>query len=168
MQDWVLWEACPARRTRATCRCPRLCKHLPQHRPALARAGVDPISMSVGGRTTPLDDRGSILDICKYDFCSCCRPACFDRPPAPSDSFYRYDDFEAFSLPSHALNHPWELHLPRELVSHDVNAEDWCVTCSARVMRVPERLQSTDIQGKVHRRPREGEHHRGDTRLDGA
>lgn len=54
------------------------------------------------------------------------RPACFERPPATQDSFFRYDEFGAFSLPSQALNHPWELHLPRELVSHDVNEEDWC------------------------------------------
>ncbi|KAK1926418.1 hypothetical protein DB88DRAFT_164213 [Papiliotrema laurentii] len=53
------------------------------------------------------------------------QPACFERPPAAQDSFFRYDEFEAFSLPSQALNHPWELHLPRELVSHDVNEEDW-------------------------------------------
>ena len=94
--------------------------------------------MSAGGRTTPLDDHTLPLPYAKFSACSCCRPACFERPPAPSDSFYRYDDFEAFSLPSHALNHPWELHLPRELVSHDVTAEDWCVTrtCPGRPIRL--------------------------------
>jgi len=76
---------------------------------------------------------------------SCCpaydRPVCFERPPAPTDSYFRYDEFEAFSLPSYALNHPWELHLPREVVSHDVSEEDWyvraafclCHLCRARI-----------------------------------
>ncbi|WWC59202.1 uncharacterized protein I303_101752 [Kwoniella dejecticola CBS 10117] len=53
------------------------------------------------------------------------QPACFDRPPAKADSYFRYDQFEAFSLPCSSLNYPHQLHLPPELVSHDVNEEDW-------------------------------------------
>ncbi|ORY26862.1 hypothetical protein BCR39DRAFT_497755 [Naematelia encephala] len=53
------------------------------------------------------------------------QPSCFDRPPAQTDSYFRYDPFEAFSLPAAALNRAWELHLPRELVSHDVGEDDW-------------------------------------------
>nr|XP_031861902.1 uncharacterized protein CI109_002731 [Kwoniella shandongensis]KAA5528974.1 hypothetical protein CI109_002731 [Kwoniella shandongensis] len=53
------------------------------------------------------------------------RPACFDRPPAKADSFFRYDPFEAFSLPAKNLNHPHQLVLPPELVSHGVGNDDW-------------------------------------------
>ena len=51
----------------------------------------------------------------------------------PSDSFYRYDDFEAFSLPARRLNQPWELHIPEELVSHDINESEWFVMNVPRV-----------------------------------
>ncbi|ORX34395.1 hypothetical protein BD324DRAFT_583336 [Kockovaella imperatae] len=53
------------------------------------------------------------------------QPSCFDRPPAPADSYFRYADFEPFSLPASSLNHIWELHLSREFVGHDVSEEDW-------------------------------------------
>nr|XP_019047448.1 hypothetical protein I302_04061 [Kwoniella bestiolae CBS 10118]OCF26378.1 hypothetical protein I302_04061 [Kwoniella bestiolae CBS 10118] len=53
------------------------------------------------------------------------KPHCFDRPPAKSDSYFRYDPFQPFSLPCSSLNYPHQLHLPPELVSHDVNEEDW-------------------------------------------
>ncbi|WWD00322.1 hypothetical protein V866_007233 [Kwoniella sp. B9012] len=53
------------------------------------------------------------------------QPPCFDRPPAKSDSYFRYDPFQPFSLPCSSLNYPHQLHLPPELVSHDVNEEDW-------------------------------------------
>ena len=45
----------------------------------------------------------------------------------PTDQYYRYDEFEAFSLPARGLNHPWELLVPPELVSHDVNQSEWSV-----------------------------------------
>ena len=61
----------------------------------------------------------------KYKHAHDSRPSCFDRPPAPNDSYFRFADFEAFSLSAKSLNHPWELHLPRELVSHDISEEDW-------------------------------------------
>jgi hypothetical protein len=53
------------------------------------------------------------------------RPNGFDRPPANADSYFRYDHFDAFALNARALNEAWKLHLPRELVGHDVNQEDW-------------------------------------------
>lgn len=53
------------------------------------------------------------------------RPPCFDRAPAANDSYFRYDEFEAFALSSRALNEAWKLHIPRELISHDVTEEDW-------------------------------------------
>ncbi|WWC67693.1 uncharacterized protein I206_101605 [Kwoniella pini CBS 10737] len=53
------------------------------------------------------------------------QPACFDRPPAKSDTYFRYDQFDAFSLHCSSLNYPHQLHLPPELISHDVNEEDW-------------------------------------------
>ncbi|WVR04437.1 hypothetical protein IAU60_001440 [Kwoniella sp. DSM 27419] len=53
------------------------------------------------------------------------QPACFDRPPAQTDSYFRYDTFEAFSLPASSLKHPHQLHLPPEVVSHDVSEDDW-------------------------------------------
>ena len=55
------------------------------------------------------------------------RPNGFDRPPANADSYFRYEHFDAFALNARALNEAWKLHLPRELVGHDVNQEDWCV-----------------------------------------
>lgn len=55
------------------------------------------------------------------------RPSCFERPPARGDAYYHYNEFEAFCLPASKLNKAWELHLPRELVGHDVSEEDWCV-----------------------------------------
>lgn len=65
------------------------------------------------------------------------RPECFERPPASVDSYYRFDDFEAFSLPASALNRSWELHLPRELVSHDVSEHEWYVYSLPVVLSIP-------------------------------
>ncbi|WVN84872.1 uncharacterized protein L203_100008 [Cryptococcus depauperatus CBS 7841] len=53
------------------------------------------------------------------------QPACFDRPPAKQDSYYRYEPFEAFSFSADMLNHPHQLHLPPSLVNRDVNGQDW-------------------------------------------
>lgn len=53
------------------------------------------------------------------------RPPCFDRPPATADSYFRYEDFEPFALSAGALNEAWKLHIPRELIGHDVSQEDW-------------------------------------------
>lgn len=53
------------------------------------------------------------------------RPPCFGRPPAQQESYYRYEPFEAFSFSANLLNHPHQLHLPPELVSRDVNEQDW-------------------------------------------
>ena len=50
----------------------------------------------------------------------------------PTDSFYRYDDFEAFSLPAKRLSRPWEISIPEELVSHDVNESEWFVIAKSR------------------------------------
>jgi hypothetical protein len=53
------------------------------------------------------------------------RPACFERPPARPDSYFRYEEFGGFCLPAKSLNRPKELHLPPELVGHDVSEVDW-------------------------------------------
>nr|ACZ81451.1 CND01640 [Kwoniella heveanensis] len=70
------------------------------------------------------------------------QPACFDRPPAKADSYYRYDGFEAFSFPAASLNRAHQLHLPPELVSHDVNEEDW--------MKFIEDLSREALHGAQH------------------
>jgi len=62
----------------------------------------------------------------------------------PSDSYYGYDDFEAFSLPASRLNHPYELHLPRELVSHDVNESEWLVIPLTISLVLPVKHRQTD------------------------
>ncbi|KAL7424408.1 hypothetical protein Q5752_000090 [Cryptotrichosporon argae] len=53
------------------------------------------------------------------------QPPCFDRPPAQADGYSKYNTFEPFSLPAKALNKPHLLHVPPELVGHDVTEEDW-------------------------------------------
>ncbi|WVQ97827.1 hypothetical protein IAU59_004942 [Kwoniella sp. CBS 9459] len=70
------------------------------------------------------------------------QPACFDRPPAKADSYYRYDGFEAFSFPAASLNRAHQLHLPPEIVSHDVNEDDW--------MKFIEDLSREALHGAQH------------------
>jgi hypothetical protein len=109
--------------------CPSPPLHSPSHSPAAARrpTPVDQSSTSGTGHITILPQRHLDVERHACSWCSfpACRPPCFDREPARHDSFFRYDDFEAFSLPSNGLNRAWEFHLPRELVSHDVTEEDW-------------------------------------------
>lgn len=77
-------------------------------------------------RESSLDQTSSDCSFCIHDVLLIARrPDCFNRPPAKADSFFRYDDFEAFSLHAKSLNRAWELYLPRALVSHDVSEADW-------------------------------------------
>ncbi|ODO03117.1 hypothetical protein I350_05962 [Cryptococcus amylolentus CBS 6273] len=80
------------------------------------------------------------------------QPACFNRPPAKEDSYYRYEPFEAFSFSAHLLNHPHQLHLPPEIVSRDVNEQDW--------MKFIEDLAREALSGARHSLMRQarGEH----------
>jgi len=41
------------------------------------------------------------------------------------DSYFKYEEFGGFCLPAESLNRPKELHLPPELVGHDVSEVDW-------------------------------------------
>jgi hypothetical protein len=79
--------------------------------------GLNSTSILVGDRTTS-ESHVLIAPL---------RPACFERPPARADAYFGYNEFEAFCLPAASLNRPKELHLPRELVGHDVSEVDWQV-----------------------------------------
>ncbi|KIR29707.1 hypothetical protein I309_01192 [Cryptococcus deuterogattii LA55] len=80
------------------------------------------------------------------------QPPCFGRPPAQQESYYRYEPFEAFSFSANLLNHPHQLHLPPELVSRDVNEQDW--------MKFIEDLSREALHGASHSLTRQarGEH----------